>query len=481
MATFLLDIFFGGSVNILGLSAQASSLATATYGASMVVVGLLLVSSAVIVRWKRLREFGLKLFSHTKKNSITPVVNRCIAQLMDEPSARRRVVSILERLSSMSHTADASLISRDAASGRWELQHCVGGRPMSCQMELSEQFLEWLQKNPRMISRRLLVEDGRCAGVKGPGLQYCVQFHANWIVPLMMGQKLIAVINLGHTEEGDLVPPEAASIIDRLRPFIALCIHDAQLQERMETQQEQLDNQHKLKSQLLSNLSHELRTPVHSIIGLSDVLKEGQLPEGATVEQYANMVGDAGRRLMGTLSTMIDLAKLETNNITLDVRRVNLNNVIRKLAMEAHPDPRVKLDVRLPEELGYVYGDAQWIEVAIGQLISNATKFTTQGEIVLDVKRSGEMLKVGVHDTGVGIPKERLPDIFEGFVQASEGVGRTFEGSGLGLAITRKIVELHGGRVAVDSTPGKGSHFYVTLPLKPTRVQARELRPCVNH
>lgn len=441
----------------------------------------MLVASALLVRWRRVREWYNRLFSHTKKYSVTPIVNRMVAQLMDEGDSRRRVMMILERLQVMGKTADISLIMRNLVTGQWEMAQCLGGRPMSCQMDMVDPFLEWLQKNPRMVSRRLLVEDARCLGIKGPGLQYCVQFHANWIVPLIMGHKLIGVINLGHPDEGAFVPPEAAPIIERLRPFFALTIHDAALQEVMGTQQERLDNHQRLKSQLLSNLSHELRTPIHSIIGLADVMKEGALPEGATTTQYAGMVGDAGRRLMGTLSTMIDLAKLETNNISLDVRRVNLNKMIRKLSMDVSPDAKVHVDVRVPEDIATIYGDAQWIEVAFQHLISNAVKFTQQGEIVLDATRTGEMLKVGVHDTGIGIPKDQLKTIFDGFVQVANGADRPYEGSGLGLAITRKIVELHGGRVSVESTPGKGSHFFVTLPLKPTRVQVRELRPCVNH
>lgn len=468
-------------MTILGLSAQASSIATATYGISLGVVGVLLVASAVFLRWKRLREWYNRFFSHTRKYSVTPIVNRLVHQFMDEADARRRVMLILERLAAMGRTPDISLIVRNPVHGRWEMAQCVGGRPMSCQMEMAEPFLEWLQKSPRMVSRRLLVEDARCIGIKGPGLQYCVQFHANWIIPLVLGQKLIAVINLGHPEEGVMIPPETAPILERLRPFLALSIHDAQLQELMGSQQELLDNHRRLKSQLLANLSHELRTPIHSIIGLADVVKEGQLPDGATTVQYAEMIGDAGRRLMETLSTMIDLAKLETNTISLDVRRVNLSKLFRKLTMEVKPDAKVLMDVRVPEDVATIYGDAQWIEVAFQHLISNAVKFTPEGQIVVDATRSGEMIKVGVHDTGVGISKERLRDIFEGFIQGSNGVDRPFEGSGLGLAITRKIVELHGGRVSVESAPGKGSHFFVTLPLKPTRVQVRELRPCVNH
>lgn len=468
-------------MNILGLSAQATSIATTTYGISLGIAAILLVASAVIMRWRRLREWYNRLFAHGRKFSVTPIVNRFIAQCVDEEDSRSRVNLILERLGAMGRTSDISLIVRNPIHGRWEMVHCRGGRPMSCQMEMAEPFLEWLQKNPRMLSRRILVEEGRCAGIKGPGLQYCVQFHANWIVPLTMGQKVIAVINLGHPEDGAILPPETAPIIERLRPFLALSIHDAQLQDLMGAQQEKLNNHLRLKSQLLSNLSHELRTPVHSIIGLADVLKEGALPEGATSTQYAGMIGDAGRRLMDTLSTMIDLAKLETNNIAMDVRRVNLSKLFRKLTMEVIPDPDVRMDIRMPEDVATIYGDAQWIEVAFQHLISNAVKFTPQGEIMVDVTRSGEMLKIGVHDTGVGIPKERLHDIFEGFVQASNGADRSFEGSGLGLAITRKIVELHGGRISVESAVGKGSHFFVTLPLKPTQVQVRELRPCVNH
>lgn len=468
-------------MNILGLSAQAASIATTTYGVSLGVVVILLVGSGLMMRWSRLRECYCRLFMNSRKYSVTPIVNRFIAQCMDEEASRGRVSMILERLAAMTHASDISMIVRNPIHGRWELAHTRGGRPMSCQMDMAEPFLAWLQKNPRMLSRRVLVEEGRCAGIKGPGLQYCVQFHANWIVPLTMGQQVVAVINLGHPEDVAVLPPETAPIIERLRPFLALSIHDALLQDLMGAQQEKLNNHLRLKSQLLSNLSHELRTPVHSIIGLADVLKEGALPDGATPTQYAGMIGDAGRRLMDTLSTMIDLAKLETNNIAMDVRRVNLGKLFRKLTMEVKPDPNVHVDIRMPEDVATIYGDAQWIEVAFQHLVSNAVKFTPQGAITVDAMRSGEMLKIGVHDTGVGIPKERLHDIFEGFVQASSGANRSFEGSGLGLAITRKIVELHGGRISVESAPGKGSHFFVTLPLKPTQIQVRELRPCVNH
>jgi signal transduction histidine kinase len=102
-------------------------------------------------------------------------------------------------------------------------------------------------------------------------------------------------------------------------------------------------------------------------------------------------------------------------------------------------------------------------------------KYTPSGEILVSAERAGEMLKVGIHDTGVGISHDKQRKIFDTFSQASEGVDRDYEGSGVGLAISKKVVELHGGRIWLSSSPGKGSHFFFTLPLKPTTVKSVEL------
>lgn len=462
----------------MGLSAQATSIATTTYGISLGMVGSILIGSWLVIRWRKVEYWYHRVFSHTKRRNTVSIAERFITKLANVTDSRQLISIILNKIASTAATPDVSLIVN--THGKWTMKEVIGARPMTCQMELASPFLQWLVKHPKMISRRVLVEDARCAEIKGAGLQYCVQYHANWIIPLVLAGRLVAVINVGHPHAGTELLAEAAEIIDRLRPYLALHIHNAHLQDLVVNHQSEMEMGQRLKSQLLSNLSHELRTPIHSIIGLADVIKDNIVPEGASVSEYSGMIADAGRRLMDTITAMVDLAKLETNNVTLDVRRINLNKLVTKLGATVKTDDNVKLNICLPDDMLAVYGDCQWLSVALQQLISNAAKFTTQGEIMVDATRTGEMLRLGVHDTGVGIAKERQQAIFDGFVQETCGVNRSFEGSGLGLAITRKIIELHGGRICLESTPGKGSHFFVTLPLNPTRIQSRELRPCVN-
>jgi signal transduction histidine kinase len=188
------------------------------------------------------------------------------------------------------------------------------------------------------------------------------------------------------------------------------------------------------------------------------------------------MISLSSKRLMETVSSMVDLAKLEANHLSLNVKRVNVPRLVSKIADGVKAGKETTLKLALAKEMPPIYGDEGWLEKLFSHVIGNAAKYTPSGEIVVDAEKSGEMLKIGVHDTGIGIAPEKQGMIFESFSQADEGASRKYEGAGIGLAISKKVVELHGGRIWLHSAPGRGSHFYFTLPLKPIKLRAVELK-----
>jgi signal transduction histidine kinase len=225
----------------------------------------------------------------------------------------------------------------------------------------------------------------------------------------------------------------------------------------------------------MTNLSHELRTPLNSIIGLSEAIAEGSDgPVNEDQVHHLSMIRQSGTRLLDTLNAMLDLSKIESNRLELEVKRFSLSRLISDVSTNVKLNGETKLVVDLKEQIPGVYGDEQRLRKVFGQLLDNAAKFTSQGNITVTASRAGEMLKVCVKDTGQGISREAQKQVFSGFCQADSGVARQHEGLGLGLTIARKIVELHGGRMWCRSKEGQGSQFYFTLPLKPTGVRHQE-------
>jgi signal transduction histidine kinase len=171
---------------------------------------------------------------------------------------------------------------------------------------------------------------------------------------------------------------------------------------------------------------------------------------------------------------MVDLSKLEANHLSLNIRRLNLQRMVSKIAEGVALNKATTLRMTIKDSPP-IYGDEEWLNKLFSHILNNAAKYTESGEIVVAAEKAGEMLKVCVEDTGIGISQDKHDRIFDSFSQASSGADRLYEGAGVGLAISKKVVELHGGRIWLNSAPGKGSRFFFTLPLKPTTVKSIEL------
>jgi signal transduction histidine kinase len=232
---------------------------------------------------------------------------------------------------------------------------------------------------------------------------------------------------------------------------------------------QELETVSRHKSEFLANMSHELRTPLNAIIGFSDVLHEQMA--GELNEQQLEYVGDvleAGRHLLSLINDILDLSKIEAGHMELELSDVSVADVLQSgLTMHGERATRGRIALGLslaPEEIA-IRADERKVRQVVFNLLSNAIKFTPpEGRIDVSAQLSGDVVEVAVADSGAGIRPEDLDLIFEEFRQAPGDAGR--EGTGLGLPLSRKFIELHGGRLWVESAEGAGSTFRFTLPVE---------------
>jgi signal transduction histidine kinase len=223
------------------------------------------------------------------------------------------------------------------------------------------------------------------------------------------------------------------------------------------------------KSQFLANMSHELRTPLNAIIGFSEVLHEqmfGELNERQLA--YVDDIREAGKHQLSLINEILDLAKIEAGRMELDLSEVALPEILRtaiSMHSERANDEGVELSMATEPEEITITADERRLRQIVFNLVSNAVKFTPGGgRVDISARLEESRVEVAVADTGPGIAAEDLETIFEEFEQTSEG--KQAEGTGLGLPLSRKLVELHGGRLWAESEPGRGSTFRFTLPLR---------------
>jgi signal transduction histidine kinase len=241
--------------------------------------------------------------------------------------------------------------------------------------------------------------------------------------------------------------------------------YDLQLRET----NTQLSRASQFKSEFLAKMSHQLRTPLTAIIGFCEVLTQGM--DGELNRDQAQDLGEihkSGLVLLELVNDILDLSKIEAGQMTIAVQDVDLPSVVDQVIASMHQmaeTKALKLTSDLSPEVRTVQGDPARVREVLMNLVSNAIKFTPAGSIAIRGTPQGAMAEISVVDTGIGIESTAYERIFEEFQQASDKISRSYGGSGLGLSIARKLVELQGGQMGLESELAKGSRFWFTLPI----------------
>ena len=236
----------------------------------------------------------------------------------------------------------------------------------------------------------------------------------------------------------------------------------------------------KLKDEFLSSTSHELRTPLNGIIGIAESLYDGAA--GAVSKQMKSnlaMIVSSGKRLSNLVNDILDFSKLKNQVIELQLKSVSiktLTDVVLQLSRPLLARKQIELKKAIPIDDGIlpVKADENRLQQILLNLVGNAIKFTESGEVRVSASVENQMVNITVSDTGIGIPEDRFDLIFQSFEQVDSSIAREFAGTGLGLSISKQLIELHGGKIWVQSTVGEGSKFTFSIPVSTETVTAEE-------
>ncbi len=309
-------------------------------------------------------------------------------------------------------------------------------------------------------------------------------------VPIITGKDVIGVISVQSTEQENRFDEDDMRLLSTIASNVGVAIHNATLfentlkaQAEAEEARRNAEEANEAKSAFLSTVSHELRTPLTSVIGFAKIIRKRlsdkifplvNNSDGKTnkikdqIAQNLNVVVSEGERLTTLINDVLDLAKIEAGKMEWHIENVDMGSVIdQALAATASvfDSKKLKLKKKLGKEIPSLKGDRDKLIQVLINLLSNAAKFTDQGEVVCSAGMQNNEFVITISDTGMGISREDQPKVFDKFKQVGDTLTDKPKGTGLGLPISKEIIEYHGGRIWVESEVGKGSKFSFSLPV----------------
>jgi signal transduction histidine kinase len=273
-------------------------------------------------------------------------------------------------------------------------------------------------------------------------------------------------ISVGHTEPGAIQSFDRY-LIDVLAAHAATVLEQIEQESELRDAKEEAQQASRMKTALLANMSHEVRTPLTSIIGFAEEIETMADAEGPT-RRFAELIENSGRRLLGTLDAVLNLSRLEGDGLEGSDEAVDLRRAACEVVEQFQPQAeKADIDLRGPDGEASLWtaADREALRIVLQNLVSNAVTYTEAGGAVwVRIRGEDEAAVLEVEDTGIGMVPETADVIFEPFRQASEGLNREYEGTGLGLAVTKQAVDAMEGTIAVETEEGVGSRFTVRLP-----------------
>ena len=307
--------------------------------------------------------------------------------------------------------------------------------------------------------------------------------HSEMAVPMIVGDKLLGVFDV-QSETANYFSEEDAHIYTTLTAQVAVALQNARLYAEQAATVSQLQELDRLKSGFLANMSHELRTPLNSILGFADVILmelDGPLTDNMNTD--LKLIQKNGQHLLHLINDVLDMAKIESGRMNLNPEKFRLHDMLEEVnsitsALASERNISLLIEPDSDQEVE-VYADNTRLRQVMINLVNNAIKFTENGKITIRATRQDSAtVMITVKDTGIGIPPEKLEDIFQEFTQVDTSTTRKVGGTGLGLPISRRLIQMHGGRLWAESTgvAGDGSTFFVELPLEARITEVVEKR-----
>ena len=285
------------------------------------------------------------------------------------------------------------------------------------------------------------------------------------------------VISVGDLREGTIDAFDRR-LIEVLAAHAAVVLERLDQEAKLRAAKEEAKKASEMKSALLANTSHEIRTPLTSIIGFAEEIGTMAEDDSRPIDRFASHIENSGRRLLGTLDAILNLARLEGGELAHPSQPIDMVGTVEEALDQFYPEAEkegISLHVEVEERPIWTRADREGLRIVLQNLISNAVKYTeTGGEVWVRIRTEGEKAVLEVEDTGMGMDPSRAETLFEPFRQASEGFGREYEGTGLGLAVTKQAVEQMDGTIDVKTEKGEGSRFTVWLPRTDASAAAEE-------
>ena len=293
------------------------------------------------------------------------------------------------------------------------------------------------------------------------------------VVPMIARGVTVGVLAGDNKSSGRPILPSTVDLVQTFASHAAVAIANARLFQAIEEKNRQLEGANRAKSQFVANMSHELRTPMNAILGYTELILDdtyGELPE--KIRSVLERVDRSGRHLLGLINDVLDLSKIEAGELTLTLTDYSMKDVVQGVFMAVEAlaaEKQLELQFTIPPDLPTGRADERRLTQVLLNLVGNAIKFTDGGRVAVGVVAAGDAFTVSVTDTGPGIAPEDQGKIFEEFKQVDDSSTRRVGGTGLGLAIARRIIEMHGGRLWVESAVGQGSVFSFRVPIRVER------------
>ena len=324
--------------------------------------------------------------------------------------------------------------------------------------------LRFTEENPLPAEYRLRPPYSALAGLRVKSFM---------VIPMIARGRTVGVLAADNLASRAPIPAHTVDLLQTFAAQAAVAVENARLFQEIQEKSQQLELASKHKSQFLANMSHELRTPMNAVLGYTDLILDdifGDVP--APIRETLERVKTNGHHLLGLINDVLDLSKIEAGQLTLSLGDYAMGEVVHAVVSAVESlaaGKKLAFKAIVPADLPVGRGDERRLTQVLLNLAGNAIKFTDTGGISIEARASDGAFVVSVSDTGPGISEADQQKIFEEFQQADSSSTRAKGGSGLGLSISRRIVELHGGRLWVESALGEGSTFHFTVPLRVER------------